>query len=347
MALFPETPAGDTLQEEFEMPVTRSGRTDYSYVDPQRTRRSGETPPGDPAAPETSPQSLRGRTPPGVPGQHRPSRSDAPRAESSARGHVRSQLPSRAAPAQAGSSSSAERTAVFENSRTGAYTRPGAARDEIDEARDDIEADLDFATMCSALEVGVPARVAAAISLVADGTVGPGEFFHPHPVAGGQTCVIDNLLGMYASSYRPDLSQFQEGLAPTRIERLSGDMDCLRRLLTACTQSPHPEIRDAARHYDVARTHVFVQRAASMPQEHHAEAINLVEPMLHELMNKLAQGNAPPVSDLAQALWEGFCAATHPDVRQTYHSYGLMVMAHQPASPEKAARAVEFVQAAH
>jgi hypothetical protein len=314
------------------MPVTRSGRTDYTYAAPTRNRPAGETPPGDPAAPETSPQSPRGRAPPGVPGQHRPPRSDSSGGESSARVRSRSPLPTRAAPAEAGSSSSAPRA---------------AAGNPIDEARADIAADMDFVTVCSALEVGVPARVSAAISLVADGTVGPGEFFHAHAEADGQVCVVDNLLEMYASPHRPDLSQFQERLAPTRIERLSGDIDCMRQLLAACAQSPHPEIQDAARRNEVAPACMFIQRAASMPREHHAEAINLVAPMLDELLQKLAQGNAVPgISDLAQALWEGLGAATHPDARQTYHSYGLRFLAHQPASPEREVRTLGFVHSA-
>jgi hypothetical protein len=314
------------------MPVTRSGRTDYTYAAPTRNRLAGETPPGDPAAPETSPQSLRGRAPPGVPGQHRPSRSASPGAESSARVRARTPLPTRAAPAEAGSSSSAPRA---------------AAGNAIDEARADIRADMDFVTVCSALEVGVPARVSAAISLVADGTVGPGDFFHAHSGASGQVCVIDNLIDLYGSPHRPDLSRFQEGLAPTRVERLSGDVDCLRQLLAACAQSPHPEIQDAARRYEVAPACMFIRRAASMPQEHHAEAINLVAPMLGELLHKLAQGHAvPQISTVAKELKDGLNAAIHPDACQTYHSYGLRILAHQPVSAERTASAFVFLNLA-
>jgi hypothetical protein len=334
------------------MPVTRSGRTDYTYVAPTRNRPAGETPPENPATPETSPQSLRGRAPPGVPGQHRPSGSGSPGAQSSARVRPRTQLPSRETRAQASSSSSAARSAMidamFENYRTGVYTRPGAERNALGEARDDIEADMDFATLCSALEVGVPARVRAAISLIADGTAGPDEFFHAHSEGSGQTSVIDSLLQMYASPHRPDLSQFQEGLAPTRFERLSSDIDCLQQLLTACAQSPHPEIQEAARRHEVAPAHMLIQRAASMSQEYLAEAINLVAPMLDALLEKLEQGDeVPHISSVAQALDEGLTsAATHPDAREIYHSYGLRVMEHQPDSPEKAEQAVRFVQSA-
>jgi hypothetical protein len=304
------------------MPVTRSGRT----------RPAGETPPGDPAAPETSPQSPRGRAPPGVPGQRRPSRSASPRAESSVRVRARSPLPTRAALAEAGSFS------LFPQA---------AAGNAIDEARADIRADMDFVTVCSALEVGVPARVSAAISLVADGTVGPGDFFHAHAEGGRRACVIDSLRDVYGSPHRPDLSRFQEGLAPTSVERLSGDIDCLRQLLAACAQSPHPEIQDVARRYEFVPAHLFVQRAALMPQEHHAEAVNLVAPMLDELLHKLAQGHAvPQISAVADELGEALSAETHPDARQAFHSYGLQFLAHQPDSPEKAARAVGFVRTA-
>jgi hypothetical protein len=315
------------------MPVTRSGRTNYTYVDPHGTRPAGETPPGDPAAPETSPQSPRGRAPPGVPGQRRPSRSASPGAESSARVRSRSALPTRAAPAEAGSSSSAPRA---------------AAGNAIDEARADIRANMDFVTVCSALEVGVPARVSAAISLIADGTVGPGDFFHAHAEGGRSASVIRNLIDVYGSPHRPDLSRFQEGLAPTRLERLSGDIDCLRQLLAACAHSPHPEIQDAARRYEAAPACFFLHRIASMPREHHAEAINLVAPMLDELLHKLAQGHAVPrISAVVQALEGGhWNAAIHPDVRQACYSYGLRILAHQPASPEKAKQAVGFVLAA-
>jgi len=207
----------------------------------------------------------------------------------------------------------------------------------FDEARTDIKQNLDFATLCSALETGVPTRVSAAISLIADGTVTPNEFFHPDPVTGKQRCVIDSLLEMYASPRRPDLSrfsdlsQFPERLAPTEIERLSSDINCLQQLLVACKQSPHPKIQNVASDYEVPSACMFMRRVASMPSEHQAEAINLVTPMLDDLLSKVGHENAMGQgSDMLTALRSQVDADIHPAARATYLSYALKFSVNRP-----------------
>lgn len=106
-------------------------------------------------------------------------------------------------PSQGLTTSPASKTSGQDSPKEAATAEPG---DPVDEARRQIEADLSFATLASTIEVGVPARTRAAISLIADGTVGP-EFFEKHPTTNEKISLIENVLAAYANK-RPDLSMF-------------------------------------------------------------------------------------------------------------------------------------------
>lgn len=186
--------------------------------------------------------------------------------------------------------------------------------------------------------------------MIADGTVRPADFFHAGLARNERLSVVGNLLGVYASPTRPDLSGFQEGLAtPAEIERLSGDIHCCRQLLAACLQSPHEEIvRAADTDAEIEATCVFIERAASLPSALHVEGIDLVVPMMDKLLQDRAMGPHPVVDHgyVVDALHERLTGALHLDARRTYHSYALKFIAGWPASPDKAVDAEKFVLAA-
>ena len=119
--------------------------------------------------------------------------------------------------------------------------------EEIAAARADLEKDLEFSTLLPVFEAGDPAKVAAVLEMIADGTIWQGCFFQVHPYlteTGSATnktipkviSLLDEVIDAYAGP-RPDLSNFAEGRGqPTRTagERLSAEMTTLLALHEAC-----------------------------------------------------------------------------------------------------------------
>lgn len=269
----------------------------------------------------------------GLPRKKRPA-SGTPSEEGASRTRRRVSLPV--------TSSSAGKNTDRENSRV--ETSP------IDKARDEIKNDLDFATLGAALHAGVPARVQAVISLIADGTVSSEHFFHEDAKTGERHSVIDDLLELYRSWHRPDLSRFPEEQTPlSRAEQLASDIDCFKGLLSASqNERAHPEIQDAAKSddYMVDAARLFIDRAASLPAQDHADAFKLLGPMLDEVLEKPAHETKPRIDDLMATLDRVYTVRLHPDARQFCHSYSLKFAAQQPPSQEAIEQAESLVQSA-
>lgn len=262
------------------------------------------------------------------------------------------------------SMSSPARAAVSPTRRGRFAKKHEAEASPVDQARAEIARDLDFATLCAALHTGLPAKIQAVLSLIADGTVKPEHFFHDESAPTERDrSIIDDLLALYnKNSRRPDLSRFIEGWgqkAQSDVERLSSDMACFRALLAACQdERAHPDIKDAATRYDyiLAAACTFIHRAAPLTEKLRADPINLVEPMLCELLDRLSQrvriaqsaleGGGEDIQDLSEALCDILTESLHPDTRQIFHRYGVEFAAHLACSPTKIDCALALVSKA-
>ncbi|KAJ6192072.1 hypothetical protein J3E72DRAFT_273729 [Bipolaris maydis] len=120
-------------------------------------------------------------------------------------------------------------------------------RREIATARKRLEQDLDDSTLLPTFLAQDPARMQAAMEMIADGTINPKHFFHTHPyrvvidpVTGEQNpqlvSLLDDLIEAYEGSL-PNLSRFAEGQSRNSQqpeEKLVGDFEILGAVISAC-----------------------------------------------------------------------------------------------------------------
>lgn len=121
------------------------------------------------------------------------------------------------------------------------------SRRKVAAAREYLEQDLDDSTLLPTFLAQDPARMQAAMNMIADGTINLMHFFHEHPYqtvidsATGQqnprlVSFLDDLIGAYEGS-SPNLSRFPEGQSRNLQqpeEKLVGDFEILGAVLSAC-----------------------------------------------------------------------------------------------------------------